>query len=195
MYAFSSAQSSICIIIRRQANHTRQLLAALLLLTLPSDATTFVGLANLLNRPLPLAFLTGDPAACAKAYSLVFALLENKYPRLHTHLFDGDPGLGIHPHELFEPMMRTLFLGPGEGLGVEAASRVWDVMIFDGDAAVVRSVVGVMGWLEGRLYGSREDVLGVLGWRGGDWGVGRDVEGFVKLVRDAGKERVRGERK
>ncbi|CAL8579754.1 hypothetical protein XPA_005486 [Xanthoria parietina] len=176
-------------------SHGTHLLAALLLLTLPSDATTFISLANLLNRPLPLAFLTGDPAACAKAYSLVFALLENKYPHLHTHLFDRDQGLGIHPHELFEPMMRTLFLGPGEGLGVEAASRVWDVMIFDGDAAVVRTVVGVMGWLEGRLYGSREDVLGVLGWRGGDWGVGRDVEGFVKLVRDAGKERVRRERK
>lgn len=92
-------------------------------------------------------------------------------------------------------MMRTLFLGPGEGLGVEVASRVWDVMVFDGDAAVVRTVVGVMGWLEGRLYGSREEVLGVLGWRGGRWAVGRDVEGFVKLVRDAGKERVRRERK
>ncbi|KAL8861099.1 MAG: hypothetical protein Q9178_002612 [Gyalolechia marmorata] len=176
-------------------SHGTHLLAALLLLTLPSAQTSFISLANLLNRPLPLAFLTGDPAACAKAYSLVFALLEHKYPRLHTHLFSAEQGLDIHPHELFEPMMRTLFLGPSEGLGVEAASRVWDVMIFDGDAAVVRSVVGVMGWLEGRLYGSREEVLGVLGWRGGGWGVGKDVEGFMKLVRDAGKERIHKERK
>ncbi|KAL8731785.1 MAG: hypothetical protein Q9166_003232 [cf. Caloplaca sp. 2 TL-2023] len=172
-------------------SHGTHLLAALLLLTLPSAPCTFITLANLLNRALPLAFLTGDPAACAKAYSLVFALLEHKYPRLHTHLFSPDQGLNIHPHELFEPMMRTLFLGPGEGLGIEAASRVWDVMVFDGDSAVVRSVVGVMGWLEGRLYGSREEVLGVLGWRGGGWGVERDVEGFMKLVRDAGKERVK----
>ncbi|KAL8721965.1 MAG: hypothetical protein Q9181_007595 [Wetmoreana brouardii] len=175
-------------------SHGTHLLAALLLLTYPSAHETFVSLANLLNRPLPLAFLTGDPAACAKAYSLVFALLEHKYPRLHAHLFSQEE-LNIHPHELFEPMMRTHFLGPGGGLGIETASRVWDVVVFDGDAAMVRTVVGIMGWLEGRLYGSREEVLGVLGWRGGDWGVGRDVEGFMKLVRDTGKERVRKEKK
>ncbi|KAL8713552.1 MAG: hypothetical protein Q9220_002414 [cf. Caloplaca sp. 1 TL-2023] len=169
-------------------SHGTHLLAALLLLTLPSASATFVSLANILNRPLPLAFLTGDPAACAKAYSLVFALLEHKYPRLHTHLFSHEE-LNIHPHELFEPVLRSHFLGPGGGLGIEAASRVWDVIVFDGDAAVVRAVVGVMGWLEGSLYGNREEVLGVLGWNGGGWGVERDVEGFMRLVRDAGKER------
>lgn len=152
-------------------------------------------LANLLNRPLPLAFLTGDPAACAKAYSLVFALLEHKYPRLHAHLFSPEHGLNIHPHEVFEPMMRTLFLGPSEGIGIEAGARVWDVMVFDGDAAVMRTVVGVMGWLEGRLYGSREEVLRVVGWGGGGWGVGKDVEGFMKMVRDAGKEKIGKETK
>ncbi|KAL8903671.1 MAG: hypothetical protein Q9207_003773 [Kuettlingeria erythrocarpa] len=171
-------------------SHGTHLLAALLLLILPSAHAAFISLANLLNRPLPLAFLTGDPAACAKVYSLVFALLEHKYPRLHTHLFSPDE-LNIHPHEIFEPILRCLFLGPGEGLGIEAASRVWDVMVFDGDAAIIRTVVGVMGWLEGRLYGSQKEVLGVLGWRGGGWGVERDVEAFIKLVRDAGKERVR----
>ncbi|KAL8928212.1 MAG: hypothetical protein Q9208_001922 [Pyrenodesmia sp. 3 TL-2023] len=175
-------------------SHGTHLLAALLLLILPSAHETFISLANLLNRPLPLAFLTGDPAACAKAYSLVFALLEHKHPRLHAHLFSPDE-LNIHPHEIFEPMLRCLFLGPGEGLGIEAASRVWDVIVFDGDAAIIRTVVGVMGWLEGRLYGGQEEVLGVLGWRGGGWTVGEDVEGFVKVVRDAGKERVRRERK
>ncbi|KAL9603335.1 MAG: hypothetical protein Q9219_001197 [cf. Caloplaca sp. 3 TL-2023] len=170
------------------------LLAALLLLTLPSASATFITLANLLNRPLPLAFFTGDPAACAKAYSLVFALLEHKYPRLHAHLFSPEE-LNIHPHELFEPMLRTLFLGPGGGLGIEATARVWDVMIFDGDAAVVRTVVGVMGWLEARLFGSREEVMSVLGWRGGGWGVEKDVEGFMKMVRDAGKERKEREKR
>ncbi|KAI4168979.1 MAG: hypothetical protein LQ343_006010 [Gyalolechia ehrenbergii] len=169
-------------------SHGSHLLATLLFLTLPSAHATFITLANLLNRPLPLAFLTGDPGACAKAYSLVFALLEHKYPRLHAHLFSPDE-LNIHPHEIFEPMLRTLFLGPGGGLGIEAASRVWDVMVFDGDAAIVRTVVGVMGWLEARLFGSREEVMAVLGWRGGGWGIEKDVEGFMRLVRDAGKER------
>ncbi|KAL8714973.1 MAG: hypothetical protein Q9225_006466 [Loekoesia sp. 1 TL-2023] len=169
-------------------SHGSHLLAALLLLTLPSASATFITLANLLNRPLPLAFLTGDPAACAKAYSLVFALLEHKYPRLHAHLFSPEE-LSMHPHDIFEPMLRTLFLGPGGGLGIEAASRIWDVMVFDGDAAVVRTVVGVLGWLEARLFGSREEVMDVIGWRGGGWAVEKDVEGFMKLVRDAGKER------
>lgn len=62
-------------------------------------------------------------------------------------------------------------------------------MVFDGDAAIVRTVVGVMGWLEARLFGSREEVMAVLGWRGGGWGIEKDVEGFMRLVRDAGKER------
>lgn len=88
--------------------------------------------------------------------------------------------------------MRTLFLGPGTGLGIDAASRVWDVMIFDGDAMAVRTAVGILGMLEGRLYGDREEVLGLLGWNGGrgkgEWGIGADVEGFMKVVRAAGKE-------
>ncbi|KAL8831586.1 MAG: hypothetical protein Q9170_005227 [Blastenia crenularia] len=175
-------------------SHGSHLLAALLLLILPSAYATFITLANFLNRALPLAFLTGDPAACAKAYSLVFALLEHKYPRLHAHLFSPEE-LNIHPHEIFEPMLRTLFLGPGGGIGIEAASRVWDVMVFDGDAAVVRTVVGVLGWLEPRLFGMREEVMAVLGWRGGAWGVEKDVEGFMRLVRDAGKERKQREKK
>ncbi|KAL8931943.1 MAG: hypothetical protein Q9211_006632 [Gyalolechia sp. 1 TL-2023] len=175
-------------------SHGSHLFAALLFLTLPSAHATFTTLANLLNRPLPLAFLTGDPTACAKAYSLVFALLEHKYPRLHAHLFSPD-ALNIHPHEIFEPILRTLFLGPGGGLGIEAASRVWDVMVFDGDAAVVRTVVGVMGWLEARLFGSREEVMAVLGWRGGGWGFDKDVDGFMKLVREAGKEKKMKEKK
>ncbi|KAL8819457.1 MAG: hypothetical protein Q9223_002115 [Gallowayella weberi] len=176
-------------------SHGTHLLAGLLLLTLPSASATFISLANLLNRPLPLAFLSGEPAGCAKAYSLVYALLEDKYPRLHTHLFSREQGLDIHPHEILEPVMRMLFLGPNSGLGVEAASRVWDVMVFDGDAAVVRTVVGLLGWLEGRLYGNREEVLGVLGWRGGGWGIEGDVEGFMKLVRAVGKERVHKEKR
>ena len=72
---------------------------------------------------------------------------------------------------------------------------MWDVIVFDGDAAVVRTVVGILGRLEGRLYGSRAEVLGVLGWGGGGWGVDRDVEAFIRTVRAAGKEgRVRGGR-
>ncbi|KAI4161816.1 MAG: hypothetical protein LQ342_004507 [Letrouitia transgressa] len=176
-------------------SHGTHLIAALLLLTCHTPTAAFLNLANLLNRPLPLAFLTGEPSSTAKAYSLVDALLSHKYPRLHAHLFSQPPeegGLGLHAAEVFEPLMRTLFLGPGAGLGIDAASRVWDVMVFDGDAMAVRTAVGILGMLEGRLYGGREEVLGLLGWNGGkgkgEWGIGADVEGFMKVVRAAGKE-------
>ena len=116
----------------------------------------------------------------------------HKYPRLHAHLFDPAPaGLGLTAHEVLEPMMRTLFLGPGDGLGVETAVRVWDVMVFDGDGIIIRTAVAVLGASEGKLYGGREEVLGVLGWKGGRgpgmWDVGGEEE-FMQRVRSAGKE-------
>ena len=90
--------------------------------------------------------------------------------------------------------MRTLFLGPGNGLGVEITARVWDVMIFDGDGVIIRTAIAILGALEGKLYGGKEEVLGVLGWRGGvgpgAWDVGTEDE-FMARVRAAGKEEKR----
>ena len=115
--------------------------------------------------------------------------MEIKFPRLHSHLFTSS-GLNMAPHEVLEPMVRTLFLGPGEGLGIETASRVWDIIMFDGDAAVVRAAAAVLGGLEGKLYGNREEVLRVLGWGGIGWtgcGGGR-LEEFMRGLRSVGKE-------
>ena len=87
--------------------------------------------------------------------------------------------------------MRTLFLGPGDGLGVDRASRVWDVMVFDGDGVIIRTAVALLGALESKLYGSAAEVLAVLGWAGGcgkgKWEVGSEEE-FLSKVRAAGKE-------
>lgn len=84
--------------------------------------------------------------------------------------------------------MRTLFLAPGEGVGIEAAFRVWDVMVFEGDGLVIRAVVGVLEGLEGSLYGGRDEVLGLLGW-GGRWdaGAGKGETGVENLM-----TRIRG---
>ena len=94
--------------------------------------------------------------------------------------------------------MRTLFLGPGNGLGVDKASRVWDVMVFDGDGVIIRTAVALLGALEAKLYGGAAEVLSVLGWRGGNgkgsWDVGSEDE-FVAKVRSAGKEERRKEKK
>lgn len=83
-------------------------------------------------------------------------------------------------------MLRTLFCcarDPDVGM----PSRVMDVYVFEGDRALVRAAVGVLLWLEGRLYGGREEVLGLLGWAGRErWGVGCEEE-FMRGVRAAGK--------
>lgn len=166
-------------------NHGTHLAAALFTLTLPNPSSTFLSLANLLNRPLPLAFLTGSPSATKKAYSLVLTLLSHKIPRLHHHLFSN---LGLGAHEVLEPMMRMFFLGPRGGVGVEIAARIWDVMVFDGDSAIVRTAVAVLGALESRLYVERDDVLDLLGWEArSEWNLG-GVEDFMAQVRTAGKE-------
>ena len=169
-----------------------QLLGALLVLTFPTPCRAFLSLCNLLNRPGPLAFLTGEPSGMARSYQLADALLLNKLPRLHGHLFTPEPsGLGLTHHEIFEPMMRTLFLGPGHGLGVELATRVWDVMVFEGDSIIIRAAVTVLALLEGSLYGEKEDVLARLGWAGGSgaqaWSIG-DEDAFMARLRSVGKE-------
>ena len=202
-----------------------QLIAALLALTMPTTSATFLALANLLNRPLPLAFLIGDQVAIQKSYSLTLAILAQKLPRLHSHLFTclsprahsvanesssssetippTPKGLGLAPALVLEPMFRTLFLAPGSGLGVEKAVRVWDVMMLDGDQAIIRVAVAVLAGLESRLYGNKEEVLRVLGWnqsntkRDRDGGLSGDdvsVDDFMKQVRTAGKEEPGGHR-
>ncbi len=170
-------------------SHGTHLTAALLILTLPSPSSTFLSLANLLNRPLPLAFLTGSPTATKKAYSLTLTLLSQKLPRLHHHLFSI---LALGAHEVLEPMMRTLFLGPVGGVGVEIAVRLWDVIVFDGDSAIIRTAVAVLGVLEAKLYVEREDVLDLLGWEAkSEWKLG-GVEEFMARVRTTGKESKQG---
>lgn len=136
-----------------------------------------------------MAFLTGDPSSIQKTYRVVMSLVSLKFPRLHSHLFTS-AGLNLVPQEVLEPMIRTLFLGPGEGLGIEIASRVWDIMMFDGDAVVVRAAAAVLGGLEGKLYGNREEVLKVLGWGGIGWAGchGNKVDEFMRGLRSVGKE-------
>ncbi|MCJ1384111.1 hypothetical protein MMC17_007227 [Xylographa soralifera] len=198
-------------------SHCTHLPAALLLINIDAPALAFTLLANLLNRPLPLAFLTGDSAGTTRTYELTLHLLAAKFPKLHTHLFTH---LAISPAEIFEPVIRSLFLrgsyssdsdssspplspmsvvspssaagytGPG-GLSLELASRIWDVMVFDGDAMVIRTCVAILGCLEIGLYGSREEVLQVLGWEGTMGGdaladIGEDT--FMDVVRGVGKE-------
>lgn len=146
----------------------------------PSDA--FVALANLLNRPLPLAFLVHDTAAMSRAYDLVLGTLKYKFSKLHAHLTSETTGL--KPEDYLDPMFRCLF---SYNMTTEHVSRVWDIYVFEGDKALVRAAVAVFGKLEGKLYGTRDEILDIMSWRNEKkWWLGSE-EDFIRAVRDAGK--------
>ncbi|KAF1815916.1 hypothetical protein P152DRAFT_471292 [Eremomyces bilateralis CBS 781.70] len=180
------------------------LIAALLLLNLPDAPSAFIALSNILNRPLPLAYLIHDPSAIARAHDRIRSALRYKRPGLASHLFDPpdrpstDSDVGRGPRETVEVgmvrramdrMLAGLFT---DGLDVEVASRMWDVYVFEGDGAFVRGAVGVLISLEGKLWGGTEEVAKALESEDG-WAVG-EVEAFLGTVREAGKMERRREK-
>ncbi|KAK5143008.1 hypothetical protein LTR04_002038 [Oleoguttula sp. CCFEE 6159] len=155
-------------------------IAGLLLLNL-SPAASFIALANVFNRPMPLAFLVHDVGAIGRTHALALNTLRHKLPALHAHLTTAlKDQLG--PEDWLDPLFRTLFT---HRVPVDVASRVWDVFVFEGDKALVRAAVAVLGALESRLYGSRAEVLELLGWEGHVWDL-REEE-FMAVARGAGK--------
>jgi hypothetical protein len=122
-------------------------------------------MANALNRPLPVAFLTLDRGAISRTYSLASATLRYKFPRLATHLQET---LHLTEEEIWEPMFRSLLTN---GLDLERISRVWDCWVFEGDRIMIRAAVAILGCLQPQLFGfstpddqSRDAVRGILGW-------------------------------
>lgn len=163
------------------------LVAGILCLHLrPSDA--FVTLANMLNRHIPLAFHVHDTTAMAQTYDLVLSTLNYKFTKLHDHL--TSTAVGLKPEEYLDPIFRCLF---AYHLPVEHVSRVWDIFVFEGDKALIRAAVAVLGKLEGKLYGTRDEILDLIGWRNEKiWDVGSE-EDFITAVRAAGKVDSKGE--
>jgi hypothetical protein len=90
------------------------------------------------------------------------------------------------PSAYLEPLFASLLASPA--LGLDLATRIWDVVVFEGDAAFVRAVVAIVGKLEGKLYGGREGVLDALvaGQELCKWELG-DSDGFMKWMREVGK--------
>ncbi|EXJ79002.1 hypothetical protein A1O3_08503 [Capronia epimyces CBS 606.96] len=178
-----------------------QLIAALLLLQLPTPADAFVLLANCLNRPVPLAFQSNDLSVTGRTYNHAVSTLGIKFPRLHEYLFGSmeQGGLGFTAEEVFEPMFRTIF---SNGLDVDRLCRLWDVWVFEGDQTLVRAAVAILGSLQSQLFGVRGDVdlkrrniQEMLGWgpfnrqpHSGHWNfsaLGSEDE-FMEVVRVAG---------
>ncbi|KAL4811100.1 hypothetical protein BDV18DRAFT_150054 [Aspergillus unguis] len=140
-------------------------IAALLVLQFPTPSSAFCAMANALNRPLPVAFMTNDRGAIGRTYSLASATLRYKFPRLATHLYDT---LRLSDEEIFDSMFRSLLTN---GLDLERLSRVWDCWVFEGDRIMIRAVVAVLGCLQTQLFGftkpddqSRLAVKNILAW-------------------------------
>ena len=145
--------------------HGLHTIAALLVLQFPTPASAFLAMANALNRPLPVAFLTWDRGAMARSYTLASDTLRYKFTRLHTHLTDT---LNLSEAEIWEPIFRSLLTN---GLDLERISRVWDCWVFEGDRIMIRSAVAILGCLQSQLFAfhqaddqSRLAVRDVLGW-------------------------------
>ena len=156
------------------------------MLLAPADA--FVLLANLLNRPLTLGFLVHDQLAMGRAYELVLSTLKYKFTKLHDHL--TSPALGLNPAEYLDPIFRCLF---AYNLPHQHVCRIWDIFAFEGDTALIRAAVAVLGRLESRLYVSKDEVLDLVSWRNEcRWEVGSEDD-FIRAVREAGKVDDKGE--
>ncbi|KAJ5558311.1 hypothetical protein N7535_008524 [Penicillium sp. DV-2018c] len=145
--------------------HGLHTIAALLVLQFPTPASALVAMANALNRPLPVAFLTWDRGAMARSYTLASDTLRYKFPRLYAHLAET---LQLSNEEIWEPIFRSLLTN---GLDLERISRVWDCWVFEGDRVMIRSAVAILGCLQTQLFSfqsndeqSRLIVRDILGW-------------------------------
>jgi hypothetical protein len=140
-------------------------IAALLVLQFPTPSSAFLSMANALNRPLPVAFLTWDRGAMARTYVLASDTLRYKFGRLYKHLHET---LRLSNEEIWEPIFRSLLTN---GLDLERISRVWDCWVFEGDRIMIRSAVAVLGCLQAQLFSfqqpddqTRINVRNILGW-------------------------------
>ncbi|QIX00072.1 hypothetical protein AMS68_005589 [Peltaster fructicola] len=134
------------------------LIAGLLCLNMrPGDA--FVVLANLLNRPIPLAFLIHDQSSMERAHSMVLNALRRKNKKLHAHLTSS--ALNLAPEEYLDPLFRCLF---AYNLSAAQVSRLWDVYILEDDQVLIDAAVAILGLLEPRLYGNKKEVSQIIGW-------------------------------
>lgn len=149
----------------------------MLLLNLPNAADTFIALANILNRPLPLSFYANDVGAKSSAYNLTLQTVKNKSPSLHDHLTQKIPD--ANPDTFLRDVFLALFTC---SLTIDEAARLWDVYVFEGDSILVQASVALIIKEEMSLLGSQTvgEVCGVL--------IGGTVTKRQKAVAEVGAE-------
>ncbi|KAI3333070.1 hypothetical protein F4824DRAFT_257505 [Ustulina deusta] len=160
-------------------------IAALLLLNLDSAASTFIALANVLNRSLPLSFYSGDQGARSSVYQLVNQTLAAKSPPLHKHLSDPT-SIGPDFDMCLNDIFMTLFT---RHLSLDDCTRLWDVYIFEGDRILIHAAVALFLESEIPLLGTRSAVefQRVLGSYSKFIPQVQDDDVFIRRVHDMAK--------
>jgi hypothetical protein len=152
-------------------------LAALLVLNM-NATDSFIALANLLNRPIALALLANDALRLHTAYANTIKLIHIQMPDLHSHFLEK---LAMPPSTFLQMWFESLGT---QGLSIDAASRLWDVIVMEGDRALVRAAVAWLKCLEPELYiDAPEEVSKTLR----TVSVGKSAEEWVTIIRDVGK--------
>ncbi|KAI0437351.1 hypothetical protein F4803DRAFT_159113 [Xylaria telfairii] len=160
-------------------------IAALLLLNLDTAASTFIALANVLNRSLPLSFYAGDQGARSSAYQLVNQTLATRSPRLHKHL--GDPNTMGHDWDTcLNDIFVSLFT---RQLSLDDCTRLWDVYVFEGDRILIHAAAALLLEKENPLLSAQSPVefQQVLESDPKPALQGQDDDAFIRRVRDIGK--------
>lgn len=111
---------------------------------------------------------------------MLLSTLQHKSPRLHTLL--TNPHLAPQPDAYMRDIFSSLFT---VCLNLDHATRLWDVMVFEGDAVLVRAGAAYLTAMEGKLFGatSPKEVCDIVKASLDTMG----EEEWMKAVRSAGK--------
>lgn len=118
-------------------------LAAVLLLNMEAiDA--FICFANLINRPMQMAFFCVDQPMM-RAYFLAFEVhLQEQLPKLYAHFQEQS----LTPDLYLTDWIFTLY---SKSLPLDVASRVWDLFCRDGDEFLFRTALGILRMFSSEL--------------------------------------------
>lgn len=114
-------------------------LAAILLLYL-DDYTAFTCLANLLNRPVHMAFYKMEGEL-----QQYISLFETIFKRSLPDLFNHFEAIGLTSDMYLLDWFLTIF---SKSLPLDTATRLWDVYIFEGQSFFFRAAIGILKYAQ-----------------------------------------------
>ncbi|KAA8912599.1 hypothetical protein TRICI_003437 [Trichomonascus ciferrii] len=152
-------------------------IAALFLLNVATPLDAFTALCNMLDGSLTAAMYVGDDKTVSSYYAQFLKVLHTKLPSLYQHF----QNVRLAPSAYLEPLLIGWF---SRHVTVDIATRLCDILIFEGDGFLLRAALGILATLEHKLYGSSEEILHEIGWTAGQLDVGEE-DHFIAAVRNA----------